>query len=79
METDESVRRLTKIIVELAEKFDLMPIGEGVEVIAQSESLQDFGCDLLQGYLYGKPSEASQVPMLCKWIDENTSKHQKAA
>jgi len=46
MESDESVRRLTRIIVELAEKFDLTPIGEGVELVAEFESLQQFGCDL---------------------------------
>ena len=69
METDSSVRRLTKIIVELAERFDLASIGEGVEVEAQSTSLQQFGCDYLQGYLYGKPAESDDVPALCGWID----------
>ena len=32
-------------LVELAEKFDLESIGEGVEIEEQAESLRQFGCD----------------------------------
>jgi len=79
MESDESVRRLTRIIVELADKFDLTPIGEGVELVAESESLQQFGCDLLQGYLYGKPSEPGSVAALCGWDGADDAANRKAA
>ncbi len=67
MATDESVCRLTKVIVELADRFDLESIGEGVEQDVQSTTLQNYGCDYLQGYMYGKPSRAEEVPALCGW------------
>jgi len=67
MESDESVCRLTKIIVELADRFGLKSIGEGVEKELQSESLQKFGCDFIQGYLYGKPAETNDLPAMCDW------------
>lgn len=79
MDSDESVRRLTKIIVELADRFDLESIGEGVELEAQSEVLQQFGCDFLQGYLYGKPSAPIDVPALCGCTVRDTSTSRKAA
>jgi len=67
METDKSVLLLTQVIVELADRFNLTAIGEGVEVHPQARSLQQFGCELLQGYLYGRPSEPIDVPALCGW------------
>ncbi len=79
METDESVRRLTQVIVELAYRFDLEPIGEGVEDLAQKASLKEFGCDLLQGYLYAKPAEADDVPAMCGWSSDNHFQTKKAA
>jgi len=69
MESDESVCRLTKIIVELADRFGLKSIGEGVEKDMQSESLQKFGCDFIQGYLYGKPAEITDLPAMCDWAE----------
>jgi len=70
METNLSDRRLTEVIVDLAERFGLAPIGEGVEVETQSNTLQQFGCDLLQGYLLGKPTEVDDVPAVCGWLDD---------
>ncbi len=70
METDESVCRLTKVIVELADRFELKSIGEGVELDVQSSSLKEYGCDYLQGYKYGKPSSPDEVPALCGWVKQ---------
>ncbi len=79
MGSDKSVLRLTQVIVELADRFSLAAIGEGVEIDEQSTSLQQFGCDLLQGYLYGKPVEAIDVPTLCGWQQIGGSSLPKAA
>jgi len=79
MGSDKSVLRLTQVIVELADRFSLAAIGEGVEIDEQSTSLQKFGCDLLQGYLYGKPVEAIDVPALCGWQQIGGSSLPKAA
>jgi len=79
MESDSSVRRLTKVIVDLADRFGLAPIGEGVELESQSSSLKMFGCDLLQGYLYGKPTPSKDVPALCGWDDADSTSLPKAA
>ena len=31
-------------------------VGEGVETLEEREALVELGCDLLQGYLLGRPS-----------------------
>ena len=36
-----------------------MVVGEGVETEGERDVLVDLGCDLLQGYLYGKPAKTS--------------------
>lgn len=42
-------------ILSLAEGLDLVVVAEGVEHQAQLEFLQKKGCDLIQGYLTGRP------------------------
>jgi len=79
MGADKSVLRLTQVIVELADRFNLAAIGEGVEIDEQAASLQQFGCDLLQGYLYGKPAEAIEIPALCGWKQAGGNSLSKAA
>ncbi|MNR64322.1 cyclic-di-GMP phosphodiesterase [compost metagenome] len=37
-------------------------IAEGVENEADLKVLQDFQCDTVQGYLFGRPVGASEVP-----------------
>lgn len=53
--TDEGDNRLTEAIVNLALRFDLTPIAEGVETTEQMRILRQFGCELLQGYLFARP------------------------
>jgi len=79
MGSDKSVLRLTQVIVELADRFSLTSIGEGVELDEQAISLQKFGCDLLQGYLFGKPAGPIDVPALCGWNLAGGNQHSKAA
>ncbi|MGN0304655.1 MAG: EAL domain-containing protein, partial [Lachnospiraceae bacterium] len=42
-------------IVEMGKHLDLQTIAEGVETKEQSDFLENIGCDIAQGYFYGKP------------------------
>jgi EAL domain-containing protein (putative c-di-GMP-specific phosphodiesterase class I) len=46
---------LCETIVELAKRFDLKCVAEGVETTHESHKLQGIGCDIGQGYLFAKP------------------------
>ena len=51
-------------IVNLAHGLRLTLIAEGVETDAQLEELRRLGCEFGQGYLFGKPLEASDMEAL---------------
>jgi diguanylate cyclase (GGDEF)-like protein/PAS domain S-box-containing protein len=51
-------------IVQLAGKFRMSVTAEGVETPEDFERMRDLGCDIIQGYLFGKPlpyERASQM------------------
>ena len=53
--------------IDLAHYCDMEVVAEGVEDEATADQLRDYGCDLLQGYAFGKPQiaqdyEAEHLP-----------------
>jgi diguanylate cyclase (GGDEF)-like protein/PAS domain S-box-containing protein len=58
---DKSATALVDGIVRLAHALGLAVIAEGVENRAQQEFLTAAGCDLLQGYLIGRPVDADHA------------------
>lgn len=48
---------IVSAIIELARGLGLETVAEGVETEAQRDYLCERGCDVLQGYLFGKPME----------------------
>jgi EAL domain-containing protein (putative c-di-GMP-specific phosphodiesterase class I) len=48
---------LCETIVELAKRFNLKTVAEGIEKSHESHKLQGIGCDIGQGYLFAKPME----------------------
>ncbi len=52
-------------ILSLASGLGLMVVAEGVEVEAQLEFLKEKGCDLVQGYLTGRPMNVATFQEKC--------------
>lgn len=52
---DEDSRRILKMVVELNAELGKKSVCEGVEEKKESDFLSSVGCDLIQGYYYGKP------------------------
>ena len=46
---------LIKSIVDLAHNFELQVVAEGIEDEKTADALKDLGCDVLQGFFFGKP------------------------
>lgn len=53
---------IVNTIIALARNLKISVIAEGVENAEDLKVLQDFECDTVQGYLFGRPVEAIEVP-----------------
>jgi EAL domain-containing protein (putative c-di-GMP-specific phosphodiesterase class I) len=64
MENDPKAAAIVHTIARLGKILDLTITAEGVETIAQARILRDAGCDLAQGYLFGRPLPAASADAL---------------
>ena len=46
---------IVRLIISMGKSLHMRIVAEGVETEEQLHSLQQLGCDLVQGYLIGKP------------------------
>ena len=58
IETDENDAAISAATLALAHELGLRVVAEGIETEGQSRFLRAHGCDLLQGYFYGRPEPA---------------------
>jgi diguanylate cyclase (GGDEF)-like protein len=61
LEVDLQAVALVRAIVGIAKALDLDVIVEGVETTAQLELLTDLGCDVVQGFYYGRPTSEAEL------------------
>lgn len=60
--TDANDAAIASTIVALARTLGLGVVAEGVETVEQMELLVASGCEVFQGYLFGRPVEAAALP-----------------
>lgn len=56
-------RLIVESLIELVHKLGLEVIAEGVEYREQYDLLKSWGCDYVQGFLFGKPMEPEQLDL----------------
>ncbi len=61
IETDENDAAISAATIALAHSLGLKVVAEGIETEGQSRFLREHGCDMLQGYLYGRPEPAAAL------------------
>jgi EAL domain-containing protein (putative c-di-GMP-specific phosphodiesterase class I) len=54
-------QRLIGSMATLCKEFGIMVVAEGIETPAERDTVVGLGCDLIQGYLIGRPAEAEAV------------------
>lgn len=59
---DPVKRRLAALLTQLCDDLHISVIGEGVETAAERQTLLGLGCDLLQGFLFGRPAAPFSMP-----------------
>src|SRR5581483_6014821 len=57
-------RKIVAAVVGLGQSLGLVTIAEGVETASQASMLLWLGCDFCQGWLYGRPAPADEIPRL---------------
>lgn len=69
---DEDDISISSAIIKLAHSLNMQVVAEGVETAEQLKFLTDLNCDMIQGYYFSKPLNATDVE---KWITEHSQKH----
>ena len=57
---DEKAAAIVEVIISLGRKLGLRVVAEGVETSGQFASLKEKGCEIYQGYYFGKPVPLSE-------------------
>jgi EAL domain-containing protein (putative c-di-GMP-specific phosphodiesterase class I) len=66
MLTNDNDAVLVRTIVDMAHNLGHTLVAEGIEVAIQNEQLAALGCELGQGYLFGKPVSADEFAV--RWL-----------
>ncbi len=72
LERDQNVQAIVRCIIDLGRALDIDIVAEGVEAPAQASLLRELGCSYAQGYLFGRPSPASDCAKRLKRATELT-------
>lgn len=60
LESNTDDKEIVSAIVAMANSLHLEIVAVGVETVQQHQILQDLGCNLMQGYYFGKPMDRDQ-------------------
>jgi EAL domain-containing protein (putative c-di-GMP-specific phosphodiesterase class I)/CheY-like chemotaxis protein len=63
---DRTNADVVEVIVELARRFGLKTVAEGIETTHESHKLQGIGCNVGQGYLFAKPMDKAKFVSLLR-------------
>ncbi|WP_114946355.1 putative bifunctional diguanylate cyclase/phosphodiesterase [Microvirga calopogonii] len=61
LETDTDDAAIVKAVLSLGQSLDIRVVAEGVETAAQASFLREHGCDMGQGYHFGRPMPAGGI------------------
>ncbi|MDX1692395.1 MAG: bifunctional diguanylate cyclase/phosphodiesterase [Ketobacteraceae bacterium] len=66
LQKDKDDEHLTRLIIDLAHRFDMSVVAEGIEDKATYSLLREFGCDYAQGYYISRPLVQGEY---CEWLE----------
>lgn len=72
MDHNHDDQAITSAVIQMAQELSITTLAEGVETARQLELLQQFGCELVQGYYFSKPLPADE---LACFLDSHTTRY----
>ena len=57
----QAARHLVKSVVEIGNSLNIEVVAEGVETLRHVRLLQRMDCDILQGFVFGKPMSSQDL------------------
>jgi diguanylate cyclase (GGDEF)-like protein len=69
LEDNRGDQTVATAVIRIGQSLGLAVVAEGVESAAQLEFLRDAGCDVAQGYFFGKPMPADA---LAAWVNDRS-------
>jgi diguanylate cyclase (GGDEF)-like protein len=80
LEEDEISREIVSAVIRIAKSKKIETIAEGIETMGQVSILKESGCDLAQGYFFGKPMPADKFEEFMRFkMNERENAITKAA
>lgn len=80
LEEDEISREIVSAVIRIAKSKKIETIAEGIETSGQVDILKESGCDLAQGYFFGKPMPADKFEEFMQMkLEESRKKAVEAA
>lgn len=77
-DTDKTNAGMLETIVELAKRFELKTVAEGIETPHESHKLQGLGCAVGQGYLFAKPMSRTEfIAKLQRYTGKQAPEHSR--
>ena len=65
IEDNRDSRIIANAVVRMAHDLGLKTVAEGVETKGAADILRELGCDVAQGYYFGRPEPFEQAPIVC--------------
>ena len=65
---DHNTKIVMESIIQMVHKLGYESIAEGIESSDQVEYLKEIGCDVIQGYLLGKPLDSDEIEELIRGL-----------
>lgn len=62
VDSNHTKQHLIRSFANVCSELGMMVVTEGVETVAERDTLLGLGCDVFQGYLFGKPARAIVAP-----------------
>ena len=77
LEDDEISREIVSAVIRIAKSKKIETIAEGIETPGQVDILKQSGCDLAQGFFFGKPMPADKFEEFMKMKAEQAKREEQ--